>query len=74
MTGAENDARRHTQLSETMKLQNAMLTGDELDQVSGGQPGTPVFRTVLDTSAASTAASGIVQKRDELQLSVIRKL
>lgn len=57
-----------------MNTQNSILTKEELNQVSGGQAGTPVFRTVLDISAASTLASSIIKKRDELQMSIIRKL
>ena len=57
-----------------MDTQNANLVDEELKKVSGGQLDTPVFRTVLDMSAASTPVSSIIKKRDELQMSIIRKL
>ena len=57
-----------------MNIQNSILTDEELNQVSGGQVSTPVFRTVLDMSAASTIVSSVIKKRDELQMSILRKL
>jgi len=39
-----------------MNSETSMLSDAELDQVSGGQASTPVFRTVLDMSAASFGA------------------
>ncbi len=37
--------------------QTSILSDAELEQVVGGNVGTPVFRTVLDNSAASQIAS-----------------
>ena len=54
-----------------MNIQNAILTDEELNQVSGGQVSTAATH---DMPAASTPVSSVVKKSHELKMSIIRKM